>query len=433
MGRRNRVWSRFAFAMALGIAQLAACSSDRSDPREESKTTGKATLALEATAQSGNVYRLRNALFEIIDIRTGRTIEFLETEDFPASAREISTILLTGNYTMRLHEGWFMERVDAGGGTGGVGGTAGTTSGGSFSVGGEGPSGDDDPGFGGLAGEAAGGTGVGGGVRGGTTGRGGRPGTGGVSGSGNGSGVPVEAHLLSDALQQFSIFGGGESFIIYSFQIGGEVIDFTRGRVRIGIDVIEDPSVCVPPEEALDPERVLMEINADALGTIDLLSVLNALGANEGMNENGLDLYHQIIDSYATADEGRLAGVVHCGDETTDGTPTLNGYPIQCNRVERFQFDNLGAFFATAFVNRIDLDARKRRALRAAARDLREQRTKSHVHDRRSANPEPEPRARRSSMRAPRALLGERKRHRGSVRTRRTTRRSVPVRLSRAG
>ncbi|HVR20116.1 MAG TPA: hypothetical protein VMS65_10480, partial [Polyangiaceae bacterium] len=137
--------------MALGVAQLAACSSDRSDPRGESKTTGKVTLALEATAQSGNVYRLRNALFEIIDIRTGRTIEFLSTEDFPASAREISTILLTGNYTARLHEGWFMERIDSGGGTGGVGGTAGTTSGGSFNTAGEGPSGDDDPRVAGFA------------------------------------------------------------------------------------------------------------------------------------------------------------------------------------------------------------------------------------------------------------------------------------------
>src|SRR5688500_5552710 len=79
MGRRNRVWSRLAFAAALGVAQLAACSSDRSDPREQTKNTGKVTVALEATAQSGRVYRLRDALFEVVEIRTGRTIEFLSS------------------------------------------------------------------------------------------------------------------------------------------------------------------------------------------------------------------------------------------------------------------------------------------------------------------------------------------------------------------
>jgi hypothetical protein len=350
MGRRNRVWSRLAFAAALGVAQLAACSSDRSDPREQTKNTGKVTVALEATAQSGRVYRLRDALFEVVEIRTGRTIEFLSSEDFPASAREISTILLTGNYTLRLHEGWFIERIDTGGGgAGGVGGSfgfGGEGAGGSFGFGGEGevgPGGEGGASTGGISG------------RGGSAGRGGSPGTGGVSGSGNGSGVRVDAHLLSDAVQFFSLFGGDEAFVIYSFQIGGEIVDFRRGRLRIGIDVVEDPSVCVPPDGVLDPERVLMEINTQALANVDLRTVLNALGANEGMSANGLDLYHQIIDSYATADQGRLMGGIHCGDETTNGEPTLNGYPIQCNRVERFQFDNLDAFFPTAFMNRIDL------------------------------------------------------------------------------
>ena len=348
MGRRNRVWSRLAFAAALGVAQLAACSSDRSDPREQTKNTGKVTVALEATAQSGRVYRLRDAFFEVVEIRSGQTVEFLSSEDFPASAREISTILLTGNYTLRLHEGWFIERIDnGGGGGGGVGGSfgfGGEGAGGSFGFGGEG-----DIGPGGSSGEE------GGASTGGIGGIGGRGGSAGRGGSGNGSGVRVDAHLLSDAVQFFSLFGGDEAFVIYSFQIGGEIVDFRRGRLRIGIDVVEDPSVCVPPDGVLDPERVLMEINTEALANVDLRSVLNALGANEGMGANGLDLYHQIIDSYATADQGRLMGGIHCGDETTDGQPTLNGYPIECNRVERFQFDNLDAFFPTAFMNRIDL------------------------------------------------------------------------------
>jgi hypothetical protein len=354
MGSKKRVWSRLAFAVGLGVAQLAGCSTDKSDPREQTQNTGNLSLALEATAPSGNVYRLRDAFFEIVDVRTGRTVEFLFSEDHPPSARELQAILLTGNYTVRLHEGWFIERIDSGGGGGGTGtaGTAGTGNRGGFSgIGGEG----DD----GFAGEPSTGGRSG---RGGTTGRGGsftgpggEPGTGGVSGSGNGSGVRVDAHLLSDAVQFFSLFGGDEAFVVYRFQIGGEVIDFTRGRVRIGIDIFEDPSVCEPPEGVLDPERVLMETHVDAMINIDLPSVLNALGANGGQNTDGLSLYHQIIDSYATADQGRLPDAIHCGDEMTDGVPTLNGYPITCNRVERFQFDNIDAFFPTAFVNRIDL------------------------------------------------------------------------------
>jgi hypothetical protein len=301
-------------------------------------------LALEATAASGNVYRLRDAVFEIVEVRTGRVVETLFSEDFPASARELETILLTGNYTVTLQEGWFMERIDSGGGTAGAAGTAGTGGSGGFSgIGGEGGLGD-EPMTGGRPGRG------GGPGRGGTS-TGGEPGTGGVSGSGE----RVDAHLLSDAVQFIFLFGGDEVFISYLFQIGGEIIDFTRGKVRIGIDVIEDPSICEPPEGVLDPERVLMEVNLTALANIDLRSVLNAIGTNDGQGTDGELIYRQIIDSYATADEGQLADAIHCGDEMTEGVPTLNGYPITCNRVERFQFDNLDAFFPTAFVNRIDL------------------------------------------------------------------------------
>jgi hypothetical protein len=370
MGSRIRVWSRLAFAVGLGVAQLVACSSDKSDTREQTQNTGTLGLALEATAPSGNVYRLRDAVFEIVEIRTGRVVETLFSEDQPPTARELRAILLTGNYTVTLQEGWFLERIDTGGGTGGVGGTfggRGGTGGVGGTFGGEGPIGEggadgDDGAAGDFSTGGIGGTGGRSGTagrggslgRGGSTGPGGAPTTGGVGGTSS-TGVRVDAHLLSDAVQFFSLFGGDEAFVVYQFQVGGEIIDFTRGRVRIGIDVFEDPSICEPPEGVLDPERVLMEINVEALQNIDLLSVLNALGANDGQNTDGLTLYQQIYDSYATADQGRLADAIHCGDEMTDGIPTLNGYPIMCNRVERFQFDNLFAFFPTAFVNRIDL------------------------------------------------------------------------------
>jgi len=45
---------------------------------------------------------------------------------------------------------------------------------------------------------------------------------------------------------------------------------------------------------------------------------------------------------------------VHCGDEVTDGQPSLNGYPIQCNRREAQHVNDIDKFFLTAIVNRID-------------------------------------------------------------------------------
>jgi hypothetical protein len=88
---------------------------------------------------------------------------------------------------------------------------------------------------------------------------------------------------------------------------------------------------------------------------VSLRSALDVISANGGFGTNGEDLYHEIIDSYATADQGRLENTPHCGDETTNGEPSFNGFPIRCNRAEAQQFDNLDQFFPMAFVNRLDL------------------------------------------------------------------------------
>src|SRR5262245_1496761 len=150
MGTRIRVWSRLAFAAGLGVAQAGACSWDKSDPREQSQNTGRVAVALAAPAPAGNVYRLREAVFELVEIRTGRVVETLFSEDQPPSARELRAILLTGNYTVTLQEGWFLERIDMGGGEGGVGGSFGGV-GGTFA--GEGPGGEGPIGAGGADGD----------------------------------------------------------------------------------------------------------------------------------------------------------------------------------------------------------------------------------------------------------------------------------------
>jgi hypothetical protein len=354
---------------------------------------GTLALALQATAPSGNVYMLRNAFFQIVNVRTGDTVDFLTTENGMPEATELTTLLNTGDYTVTLLPGWFLERVATGGGSGGAspggfGGTFGTAGtpgiagfpgkileapppkkpppgigGESAGVGGE-PSG--------VAGDSGvGGTGVGGsgpveaGAGPGPVEGGAGPVVGGAGPieagapnggtGGGGGGVIVDAQLLSNAVQFFNIFSQSDSFVHYQFRVGGEVIDFTKGRLHITIGVEEDPSVCVPPEGTLMPGRILLESNVDAVNNVSLFGVLEALSTNGGRNDDPVALYQQIWDSFATADQARLPDAIHCGDEMTDGVSTLNGYPIDCNRIEMFQVDNLGFFFPTAFVNRIDL------------------------------------------------------------------------------
>lgn len=388
-----RWWSRLAFITGVGLSALVACSSDSGDGQSEEKRTGTLSLALQATAPSGNVYRLRNAFFQITNARTGDTVDFLSSEDGLMEQQELTTLLLTGEYTVTLLPDWFLERV-AGPGSGGSGGsssTAGTSFGGSLTAGsgpiviggafgegfageakaankaapkppkpgegGAGPveSGGAGPGEPGVAGAGSGQEGGAGPIVGGEGpgGFGGAPPNGG-SGGGGGLG-PVDAQLLGNAVQFFSIFSASDSFVHYQFKVGGEVIDFTKGRLHVTIGVEEDPSVCVPPDGVTMPERVLLETNTAALKGVSLSNVLDALANNGGHEGNGLRVYEQIFDSFASADLAQVPDAVHCGDETTDGIPSLNGYPIECNRLERFHVNDPESFVATAFVNRMDL------------------------------------------------------------------------------
>ncbi|HKY39693.1 MAG TPA: hypothetical protein VJN18_27335 [Polyangiaceae bacterium] len=363
-----RWWSRLAFIAGMGLSAVTACSSDRNDGKGQEQNVGTLSLPLQATAPSGNVYMLRNASFQITNARTGETVDFLTTENGMPEATVLKRLLNVGDYTLTLLPGWFLERVATGSsGSGGAspGGFGGTTSKGGFPgklFAEPRPKKPPVPGAGGEPAGAAGETGVGGAGPGpgpieggaGPIAGGAGPVDGGAStgGSGGSGPVVVDAQLVSNAVQFFSIFSQGDSFVHYQFRIGGEIVDFNQGRLNIFFDVEE---VCVPPDGALMPERILLETNVDAVNNVSLFGVLEALSTNGGRNDDPVALYQQIWDSYATADQASLPDAIHCGDETTDGVATLNGYPIDCDRQELFQVDNLGSFFPTAFVNRIDL------------------------------------------------------------------------------
>src|SRR6188474_986576 len=110
-----RWWSRLAFLAGVGLSAVTACSSERSDDRGDEQGLGSLTLALQATAQSGNVYQLRNAFFQITNVRTGDTVDFLTSENGMPEATELTALLNTGDYTVTLLPGWFLERVATGG------------------------------------------------------------------------------------------------------------------------------------------------------------------------------------------------------------------------------------------------------------------------------------------------------------------------------
>ncbi len=100
--------------------------------------------------------------------------------------------------------------------------------------------------------------------------------------------------------------------------------------------------------------RSLFETTQAAVSQFTLAETLGFAITNAGLSGDANTVYRQLVDSYASA-PGNLASAIHCGDESTNGVPTLNGYPIACDRLEAQQVDNLDQWFATALVNRIDL------------------------------------------------------------------------------
>lgn len=162
----------------------------------------------------------------------------------------------------------------------------------------------------------------------------------------------VPATLLSSPFQVFDIQSDQETFVKFDFEVDGQRVGFgPPGRLIVGIGVNErggNPG-------GLNPRRSLLETNLDAVSMITLEGALSAIERNSGLEPDPVTLYQRMIDTYASAPNGRIADAGHCGDETTDGVPSLNGYPLACDRLEHQQFDNFNSWFPLAAVNRVDL------------------------------------------------------------------------------
>ncbi len=383
MQMRRKILSAL-FCVALGSVATS-CANSPDDNHHGVTETGTLSFPLSTQGESGTTYNLRNAIFEIRDVRTGRVRATLDSDDEPFSPIMRAEVD-SGDYIVSLLPGWFIEVDD-----GGFDDTPPPPFPGPVPV----------PGFetppGGF--EVP--------IVQGTTGTGSstQPAAPGVAVevgpveedagevfTDEGfeeeltdedfeedvtdvffeddffeddfpdddffPGEQVNAVLESDAIQNITVFPNSESFVFFTFRVGDNVINFGPGGVNVIFEVIEDGvggggDLCSDPDAAR--RASVMETNVDAVSLLSLREAFDFMAANEGFDTDGETLYKQIIDSYASAANAQMPDAVHCGDETTDGQPTLNGYPILCDRAERFQFDNLDFWFPTAFVNRFDL------------------------------------------------------------------------------
>jgi hypothetical protein len=172
--------------------------------------------------------------------------------------------------------------------------------------------------------------------------------------------VEVEARLVGSPTQFVSVSSGSDTQVFYTFETNGQIVRFEpRGGLTIRPVIIEDNDASFDAGLDAGPPPAdfgsVIEINRDALSSFTLADVMNAVAVNAGLSSNAQLLYQTVIDSYASVPNGRLKSARHCGDEVTDGNPSLNGFPLRCDRIETLQFDNLNRWFATALVSRMDL------------------------------------------------------------------------------
>ena len=340
---------RSAIVSALAIAPaLSSCADDSNGVQAEVTKAGSITMALETRGESGDRFRLSRATFQISDVSTGETAAILNTDLEDPRASFLTQELDEGEYSVALMPGWRLER---------------TTEafpepvpfpfpiprelppipepiavpipiaippGVPISV-------PIQPGLPVLSPVPA-------------------P----FPGPFPAEREVVAARLISDAVQRVTIESNEESFLFYAFAVGDGVIGFGPGRLNIGIQVIEEePEEPEEPTECDDPlaieRRALLDTTVGTTEAFSLREVFDTLANSEGFDGDGELIYQQIIDSYASTENARLETGGNCDEETTDGVPSLNGFPIECDRAEHLQFDLMDEFFATAIVNRIDL------------------------------------------------------------------------------
>ena len=282
----------------VGLLAVGCAGNDDVTEQDGAAQTGALSLPLTAVGGSGAVYRLRQGVFSATQLSTG-SATLLSTEQDPlASTLEAS--LPNGDYVVALQNGWTLEKA--------VGNTV--------SV--------------------------------------------------------VAATLISPAVQTVTISANGQSALSFQFDTSGEVVQFGQGQLIIDIGVNESGSGGSGGAGGSGGNgggagsgggssgpvsfNALIESNPQALQNISLRGALQSALNNAGSFVGADAAYRAITESYGASFESQDPSAVHCDSSSSQfGGPGLNGFPLQCSRLERLQRDNLDTWFPTAAVNRLDL------------------------------------------------------------------------------
>ncbi|MCH9682263.1 MAG: hypothetical protein K0V04_12565 [Deltaproteobacteria bacterium] len=114
------------------------------------------------------------------------------------------------------------------------------------------------------------------------------------------------------------------------------------------------PNACVPLS-LLDERRSLIETNSALLAPFSLRRAFERVAINGGLTPGADTTHDLLIDHSNDAASAFVDAAGHCDDELTDGSPSLNGFPLTCPRIEGQQIGNLDNWFPIAMVNRLDL------------------------------------------------------------------------------
>ena len=100
--------------------------------------------------------------------------------------------------------------------------------------------------------------------------------------------------------------------------------------------------------------RSLIETNAQALSGITMTMLLTQSAIGADLSPDPQFTFARLFDSFGDG-EGELPGGARCDDQLVAGQPSLNGYPLQCPRIESLEVGTIDQWFPIAAVNRFDL------------------------------------------------------------------------------
>lgn len=137
---------------------------------------------------------------------------------------------------------------------------------------------------------------------------------------------------------------------------GDEHSEFRSYTSAVTLDGGDDGGPICEPESPIDVDvrRSLFETHQKALQPFHMATVLEKIAVNSGlMPQPGIN-HDQFIDIYNQSTGLGLGQ--HCNDDVDfQGNPGLNGYPLECPRVEGNQIGHIDDWFPIAAVNRFDL------------------------------------------------------------------------------